>query len=104
MLLNIGVVAMMNERGSNQLMVPLVNILSGSIVPLPFFPDWIQWLLFIQPFAGLVDIPYRIYFGNLSGITAIAGVVQQLVWTAILLLIGRHLLARVMSRLEVQGG
>jgi len=104
MLLNIGVVATMNERGANTLMVPLVNILSGSIVPLPFFPDWIQWLLFIQPFAGLVDIPYRIYFGNLSGIAAIAGVVQQLVWTAILLLIGKHLMARAMSRLQVQGG
>jgi ABC-2 type transport system permease protein len=104
MLLNIGVVATMNERGPNHLMVPLVNILSGSIVPLPFFPDWIQWLLFIQPFAGLVDIPYRIYFGNLSGISAIAGVVQQLIWTAILLLIGRYLMARVTSRLQVQGG
>ena len=104
MLLNIGVVATMNERGPNHLMVPLVNILSGSIVPLPFFPDWIQWLLFIQPFAGLVDIPYRIYFGNLSGIAALAGIIQQLVWTAILLLIGRYLMVRVMSRLEVQGG
>ena len=59
---------------------------------------------FLQPFAGLVDIPYRIYFGNLSGIAAIAGVAQQLVWTAILLLIGKRMMARVMSRLEVQGG
>jgi ABC-2 type transport system permease protein len=104
MLINIAVVAAMNERGANTLMVPLVNILSGAIVPLPFFPNWMQWILFIQPFAGLVDIPYRIYFGNLSGIAALAGLVQQLIWTAVLLLIGKRLMARVMSRIQVQGG
>jgi len=103
-LINIATVASMTERGINTLMVPLVNILSGSIVPLLFFPDWMQWILFIQPFAGLVDIPYRIYFGNLTGIGAIAGIVQQLVWTAILLLVGKQLLARVIGRMQVQGG
>jgi ABC-2 type transport system permease protein len=104
MLINIAVVASMTERGANSLMPPLVNILSGSIVPLPFFPNWMQWPLFLQPFAGLVDIPYRIYFGNLRGIGALAGLTQQLIWTAILLLIGKRLLARVLSRMQVQGG
>jgi viologen exporter family transport system permease protein len=104
MLINIAAVASMNERGANALMVPLVNILSGSIVPLPFFPDWMQWVLFIQPFAGLVDIPYRIYFGNLTGVGALAGIIQQLIWTAILLLIGKRLMARVTSRMQIQGG
>jgi ABC-2 type transport system permease protein len=104
MILNIAVVVTMTERGANSFMAPLVNILSGSIVPLPFFPNWIQSILFLQPFAGLVDIPYRIYFGNLTGIAALAGLVQQLIWTAIILLIGRRLLARVMSRIQVQGG
>lgn len=104
MILNIAVVVTMTERGANSFMAPLVNILSGSIVPLPFFPNWIQWILFLQPFAGLVDIPYRIYFGNLTGIAALAGLVQQLIWTAIILLIGRYLLARVMTRIQVQGG
>jgi ABC-2 type transport system permease protein len=104
MLINIATVASMTERGVNTLMVPLVNILSGSIVPLLFFPDWMQWVLFIQPFAGLVDIPYRIYFGNLAGSGALAGIIQQLVWTAILVLIGKQLLARVIGRMQVQGG
>jgi ABC-2 type transport system permease protein len=104
MLINIATVASMTERGINTLMVPLVNIFSGSIVPLLFFPDWMQWALFLQPFAGLVDIPYRIYFGNLTGIGALAGIVQQLVWTAILLLVGKQLLARVIGHMQVQGG
>jgi len=104
MLINVAVVASMSERGANTLMVPLVNILSGSIVPLPFFPDWMQRILFLQPFAGLVDIPYRIYFGNLTGLGALAGIIQQIIWTAILLLIGKRILARVLSRMQVQGG
>jgi ABC-2 type transport system permease protein len=104
MLINIAVVSSMTDRGANALMPPLVNILSGSIVPLPFFPNWMQWPLFLQPFAGLVDIPYRIYFANLTGVGALAGLIQQLIWTAILLLIGKRLMARVLSRMQVQGG
>ncbi len=43
------------------------------LVPLVLMPGWAQGFLFWQPFAGLVDIPYRIYFGNLTGTGAAAG-------------------------------
>ena len=32
----------------------IVAVLSGMVVPLPFFPDGLQPWLFVQPFAGLV--------------------------------------------------
>jgi len=104
MLINIVIVHTVSDRGANALAAPLVNILSGAIVPLPFFPGWVQPLLFLQPFAGLVDIPYRIYFGNLTGIAAAAGLLQQVVWTLLLVIAGHWLLSRSMSRLQVQGG
>ncbi|MGO9606141.1 MAG: ABC transporter permease [Candidatus Binataceae bacterium] len=104
MLINILVVATMSERGANALATQLVTILSGSLVPLPFFPDWMQRFLFLQPFAGLVDIPYRIYVGNLSGAIAFAGLSQMIAWIVTLVFIGHWLMGRVMSRLQVQGG
>jgi ABC-2 type transport system permease protein len=104
MLINILTVVTLSDRGANAIAVPLVLILSGSIVPLPFFPNWMQPFLFLQPFAGLVDIPYRIYFGNLSGWTALAAVALALVWAGVIALIGHRWMSATMGRLQVQGG
>jgi len=104
MLINIATVVTMSDRGANALAVPLVIALSGSIVPLPFFPEVMQRFLFLQPFAGLVDIPYRIYFANLSGAVALAGLIQMLTWTAVLVFAGHRAMTAAMTRLQVQGG
>jgi ABC-2 type transport system permease protein len=103
-LLTIIVVATLNERGPNTLAMPLVNILSGSIVPLAFFPDWLTPALRLQPLAGLVDIPFRIYLGELSGTAALGGVCLQMGWSAVIALAGRAWLESAMARLQVQGG
>ena len=73
-------------------------------MPLWFFPYWMQPLLFAQPFAGLVDIPYRIYFGGLTGWIAFAGIAQMVAWTLVLGFAGRRALSAVMNHLQVQGG
>jgi len=101
-ILNVAVVALKTRRASNLAPV-LVNPLSGMIVPLALMPAWAQGFLFWQPFAGLVDIPYRIYFANLTGMAALEGIFAQALWTTLLLLIGRWWLARVMARLDMQG-
>jgi ABC-2 type transport system permease protein len=103
-LLNISVVSLLADQGINAITNPLVVILSGMIIPLPLFPDWTHAVLFIQPLAGLVDIPYRIYFGGLSGSAALAGIAVQTVWSLILIGLGRRLMTRTMSRVQVQGG
>jgi ABC-2 type transport system permease protein len=103
-LLNISVVATVSEQGLNTLSNSLIIILSGMVIPLPLFPDWTRPLLFVQPFAGLVDIPYRIYLADLSGTTAAAGIALQLFWTLAFVGLGRLLMARTMRRIHVQGG
>ena len=74
-------------------------------IPLSLYPDWMHRLLFVQPFAGVVDIPFRIYSGNLHGQAAWAGIGLQIGWTLVLVA-GRARVdgARRCSRLEVQGG
>jgi ABC-2 type transport system permease protein len=81
----------------------LVNLFSGLIVPLALFPAWSQPFLLWQPFAGLADIPFRIYFGNLTGRLALEGIAAQVLWIAVLFWLGRIWLARVMSRIDMQG-
>jgi ABC-2 type transport system permease protein len=82
----------------------LLVVLSGSLVPLALYPDWAQRALFFQPFAGVVDIPFRIYSGNLAGTVAYEGLALQLLWSVVLVTFGRLWMERVMRRLEVQGG
>ena len=103
-LMDITTVAALSERGVNALAGPMVIVFSGSLIPLPLFPDWMQTALRLQPFAGLVDIPLRLYSGHLVGAAALAGLAQQALWSVALAAIGRIAMARVMGRLQVQGG
>jgi ABC-2 type transport system permease protein len=101
-LLNVIVTALKTRRGA-YIAVVLVNPLSGMIVPLALLPAWAQSFLFWQPFAGLVDIPYRIYFGNLTGVSALAGLLAQTIWILLFIAIGRFWLEHVMRRVDMQG-
>jgi ABC-2 type transport system permease protein len=103
-LLNISLVWTVSGQGINAITNSLVVILSGMVIPLPLFPDWAHVALFIQPLAGLVDIPYRIYVAHLSGTAAIGGVALQIFWTLFFVGLGRLLMARTMSRIQVHGG
>lgn len=104
MLANIVVAASLNERGVNAVLTPLVIVFSGSLLPLDFFPDALRPFLHVQPFAGLVDIPFRIYFADLQGVAALQGLALQLGWALVLISVGRLAMERMMRRLEMQGG
>lgn len=104
LLINVIIVATMTDRGANILAQSIVNLLSGLVLPFAFFPDaWRPWLR-AQPMAGLIDLPFSIYFGGISGWGAAGAIAMQFGWTIALILIGRAWLARVMRRLVVQGG
>ncbi|MDO8799804.1 hypothetical protein [Phenylobacterium sp.] len=104
MLINIVVVATLNARGVNILMQPLVVIFTGNLLPLSLYPDAMRVALLVQPFAGTLDIPNRIYFAALAGQMAWLGISLQVFWTVLFIAVGRWWLGRVMARLEVQGG
>lgn len=104
MLANIVVAASLNERGVNAVLAPVVVVFSGTLLPLDFFPDAMRPFLHLQPLAGLVDIPFRIYFADLAGGAALQGLALQAGWTLVLIGLGRIAMARMMRRLEMQGG
>jgi ABC-2 type transport system permease protein len=58
----------------------------------------------LQPFAGLLDIPLRLYFGALEGMAALGMLGMQLFWLLTLVAFGRWWLGRVLRSLEMQGG
>ena len=96
--------ASLNERGVNAVLAPTVIVFSGQLLPLNFFPESVQTMLHLQPFAGLIDIPFRIYFADLAGAVALQSLALQAGWTLVLVGFGRFAMDRVMRRLEMQGG
>jgi ABC-2 type transport system permease protein len=104
MLLNAVAVITLDDRGIAGVYMAVQAVLTGNILPLPLFPAWMRGALFYQPFAGLLDIPNRIWFGQLTGAAAWTGIALQAGWTLVFIAIGRPLLGRVMRRLQVQGG
>jgi ABC-2 type transport system permease protein len=104
MLANVVVAASLSERGVNAILAPLVIVLSGSLLPLDFYPDAWRPFLHLQPLAGLVDTPFRIYFAGLAGGAALQALALQAGWTLVLVGLGRLAMERVMRRLEMQGG
>ena len=90
--------------GIMRLMYSAVFIFSGSIVPLPLYPSWMQPLLNFLPFRGMADIPFRLYTGNIPASDGAIVIAHQLAWTVFLIICGRWLLARGTRRLVVQGG
>lgn len=104
MLMHVVLVWTISGDGLNRFMPAIVNVFSGMIVPLPLFPDWMQGFLKWQPFRGLVDVPFRIYSGNIPVSDAAADVALQLLWAAFFIWLGRQMLAGSLRRMVVQGG
>jgi ABC-2 type transport system permease protein len=94
----------LSGEGVSRILPALVIVFSGMVVPLPFFPDWLQPFLRALPFRALCDLPFRIYSGDLGVAQAVPDLLVALAWAAALVVAGRALLARGTRRVVVQGG
>ena len=80
------------------------NVLSGVYLPLLLWPDFMQSALRLQPFAGLMDIPFQLYIGTILPGDALSVISMQLFWVVVFMTMGKLLMHRRLSRLIVQGG
>ncbi|MBD3886582.1 ABC-2 family transporter protein [Phormidium tenue FACHB-886] len=104
MLLTVSMMWTISGEGVNVIVSTLTIILSGMVVPLPLFPDWIKLLLNLLPFSGLLDQPFRLFTGNLPPEALLAVLIHQGVWIAVMIWFGRFLVSRGVNRLVIQGG
>lgn len=82
----------------------LTEFLSGSIVPLPFFPDNVRRIVELTPFASMQNLPLRIYSGSIAGNEMLWGVLLQFFWLIVLVLIGKWRIKKALKKVVVQGG
>lgn len=82
----------------------LLRLLSGSIIPIWFFPDGIRTVLEALPFVYIYQLPLDIYVGSASREDTLRRMVIQLVWLAALGILFFLLQRRVLRKVMVQGG
>jgi ABC-2 type transport system permease protein len=82
----------------------IVRILSGSIVPLWFFPNSIQTISKFLPFQYTYQTPLAIYIGEIRPWGALQSMVIQFVWISILYLVLNIVWNKAKKKTLIQGG
>lgn len=100
-ILNITAFWLIDVTGVHAMSVAAVNLLSGMLLPLAFFPRWFEVLANILPFRSMVMSPVQAYLGQGNVVVILIG---QAAWFLALVLGGLGLLHVATKRVVVQGG
>jgi ABC-2 type transport system permease protein len=103
-LMSVSMLWTVSAQGVPLLLANLATFGSGLVIPLPLFPGWARTVLTALPFAGMLDLPARVYTGNIAAADAGWVLAHQLAWVVALAALGRWLLGRGLRRVVVQGG
>jgi len=93
-----------NLWGIRQLKHVIINLISGQMIPLVFFPIWLQNGLAFLPFSSINYIPVMIYLNKINGTALIRAFVIQVFWVIFLLVFSIWLWKKATKRLTILGG
>lgn len=93
-----------DARGLGGLLSAGVLVVSGFILPLPYFPEPFQSIFRALPFAGIVQTPADIFVGRIAGVAILGALAQQLLWAMVMLGLAQLLVGVATRRVVVQGG
>ncbi|MBK6939397.1 MAG: ABC-2 family transporter protein [Planctomycetes bacterium] len=82
----------------------LIELLSGLLIPLSYFPDVLRTIAYCTPFPVLTSIPNRLYLGLVTGAEAWASLGVSAAWAVGLFVVAIVCDRAVSKSLQVQGG
>jgi ABC-2 type transport system permease protein len=82
----------------------LIELLSGLLIPMPFFPARIRAVLAWLPFQHIAFTPLQIYLGKLDGFHAVLALLIEWVWVVVLLVLAQLWWQRATRKITIQGG
>lgn len=94
----------LSAKGTLTICNSVCGVLGGMYVPLVFMPQGLQNVLNYLPFRFIIDLPSRIYIGNISPVEALKLIAIAFVWLLILILIGKLLISKAGKNAIIQGG
>ena len=90
--------------GMDQIKTTIITFLSGTLLPLSFFPGVFKQILSYSPFAGLSQNPVLILTLKQDWLWAIERIGLSIAWLAVMELIAWLLFRRASKKVTVQGG
>ena len=72
-----------SSRGLFNIATVITDFFAGGTVPIPFMPIALQTVCYALPFRLIMDLPFRIYVGNIGAAEALQSILIQIVWIVI---------------------
>ena len=94
----------LSAKGILTIINTVCGVLGGLYVPLVFMPQPVQNVLNYLPFRYIMDLPARIYIGNIPPLEALKFIGIAVVWLIVLIAIGKILIAKAGKNAVIQGG
>ena len=79
----------------------VINLLSGFLIPLAFFPTALRLVAEALPFRAIIMIPNEIYLGRID---PALGLLFQCFWIVTMIAGARWVLGKGKRKVVVQGG
>lgn len=92
------------NRGFLVIAMVVQQVLSGFVVPVSWFPGWLQAIAEASPFPGMLQTPVDLFTERLSGASALHAVAGQVASTALLVGVTLLLLSMGRRKVVIQGG
>lgn len=93
-----------DAKGIGRFAFVVVMFFSGFLMPLRFFPGWVQALAYLTPFPHMLNTVVEVYLGVLTGPALVRALLLQAFWAACLVALCEVVLARATRRLVILGG
>lgn len=82
----------------------VIKLMSGSIIPLWFFPQKLQFVLELLPFVNIYQVPLGIYIGKYTMDTILFRMGIQVFWLLVLWIVFAVVQKKMTLRVLIQGG
>jgi ABC-2 type transport system permease protein len=93
-----------DARGISALAGSAVLFLSGFVIPIRLFPDWLRPVVLALPFASIIQIPCDVFLERFQGAALLGALGQQALWAAVMLGGAQMMVALATRRVITQGG
>src|SRR6266700_3698949 len=84
-LLNVSAFWTTDARGLGSIALAAVTFLGGFVVPIRYFPVWLQPLALGLPFASITQTPSDLFVERVQGADVVGPMALQLVWAVVML-------------------
>lgn len=103
-LYNLAAFWLLDYRGAMRIAVAIAAFFSGFLIPVRFFPEWLQTVAYATPFPSILQLPIDVFVGVSTGTELVGTLAMQLGWLVALLTACHVTFSRGTRKLVVQGG